>query len=123
MLFVDYCSGHNETDGVKACLAPMKTEFRKLPANATDLIQPADSFVISKLKDAWRKRWDEYKVGIMNRGEWMKIGAGCSGKLKNLGKKCFLKLAADAVRDVYPFAGKNHPEADTVCCPNIDTYL
>ena len=75
VIFVNNCTGQNDTDGFKACLARVNTEFRKLPANATDLIQPADSFVISKLKDAWRKRWDEYKVGMMNRGEWMRIGA------------------------------------------------
>ena len=107
VLFVDNCTGHNETDGVKACLARLNTELRKLPANATDLIQPADSFVISKLKDAWRKRWDEYKVGMMNRGEWMGIGAGSSGKLKNPGKTFFLKLAADAVRDINAQQDKN----------------
>ena len=83
VLFVDNCTRQNETDGVKVCLAQLNTELRKLAANVTDLIQPADSFVISKLKDVWRKRWDEYKVSMMNRGEWVGIGAGSSGKLKN----------------------------------------
>ena len=71
-----------------------------MPANATDMGQPADSFVISKIKDAWRKRWDEYKVGLMSRGEWMGSKEDASGTLRNPGKRFFLKLALDAVREV-----------------------
>jgi len=30
-------------------------ELRKLPPNATDMVQAADSFIISKTNDAWRR--------------------------------------------------------------------
>lgn len=79
ILFVDNFSGHGLSDGVLSALANINTELRKLPANPTDLVQPADSFVISKIKDAWRRRSDNYKVKLMNEGQWMGSGAGASG--------------------------------------------
>ena len=51
-LFVDNCSGHNETNAFLRLLREINTEPPKLPANATNMVQPADSFVISKIKDA-----------------------------------------------------------------------
>jgi len=69
VLYVDNCSGHNSNARRQAALATIKHEMRKLPKNATDLVQPADSFVISKIKDAWKRRWDQYKAGLIARGE------------------------------------------------------
>lgn len=107
VLFVDNCSGHNENKHIEKCLGEIKTELRKVPPNATDLVQPTDSFVISKLKDAWRREWDNYKAGEIVRGSWMGSGPGASGKLKNQGKGFFLKLAANAVREVNIQRDKN----------------
>ena len=45
-------SGQNDTAKARARLAEIKTELRKLPLNATDMLQPADSFAISNIKDA-----------------------------------------------------------------------
>ena len=87
VLYVENCSGHNETNAVLRLLREINTDLCKFPENATDMVQPADSFVISKIKDAWRKRWDEYKVGLMSRGEWMRSKEGASGKLRNPGKR------------------------------------
>ena len=55
-LFVENCSGHIETEAVSKCLRDINAALRKRPANATDLVQPADSFAISKLENAWRTR-------------------------------------------------------------------
>ncbi|CDF38688.1 unnamed protein product [Chondrus crispus] len=107
VLFVDNCSGHNENESVQKCLGEIKTELRKFPLNATDLVQPADSFAISKIKDACRREWDTYKAGEIARGSWMGSGPGASGKLKNPGKGFFLKLAANAVREVNNQRDKN----------------
>ncbi len=67
------------------------------------LVQPADSFVISKIKYAWTKRWESKKVEMIREQQWS-IGArrdgGWSGKLLNPGKRYFLQLAADSDRDV-----------------------
>ena len=75
---------------------------RRLDADS-DLCQPCDSFVISKIKDAWSKRWNEKKIELVANEQWQnkpnKKGQ-FSGKLKNPGKTFFLKLAADSVRDV-----------------------
>ena len=67
----------------------MNTKLRKLPANITDMCQPADSFILSKIKDAWKRRWDEYKCGMISRVEWMSGVKGSSGKLRNPGKRFF----------------------------------
>ena len=64
-LFIDNCSGHNLT---KAILGPAEnicTNIRYFPPNTTDELQPCDSFVIQKVKVAWRKRWEEYKLCLL----------------------------------------------------------
>lgn len=96
ILFIDNCSGHVIDSETREELRRIRTKIRKLPPNATHLIQPADSFVIQKIKDAWRARWEEYKYSCIKDGLWT---AG-SGKLPNPGKPFFLKLAASCVRDV-----------------------
>nr|CCA20153.1 predicted protein putative [Albugo laibachii Nc14] len=52
ILWVDNYSGHGQTLEVNAALQELKINWRFFPANATHLVQPADSFVISKIKDA-----------------------------------------------------------------------
>ncbi|ETN13348.1 hypothetical protein PPTG_22340 [Phytophthora nicotianae INRA-310] len=36
----------------------------------TDLCQPADSFVISKIKDAWKVKWNEKKTELTKASCW-----------------------------------------------------
>jgi DDE superfamily endonuclease len=48
VIFMDNCSGHNDTPESIAALNKLNAELRRLPPNATDLCQPADSFIISK---------------------------------------------------------------------------
>lgn len=62
VIFMDNCPGHAITDELRQALLEIKTELRFFPANATHLLQPADSFVIQKIKAAWCKRWDDYKM-------------------------------------------------------------
>lgn len=101
VLFVDNCSSHVTNDDVQVSLNNIRTSLRKLPANATNIVQPADSFVIQKIKDAWRKRWDNYKYGLITQGLWQDgIDGSGSGKLQNPGKAFFLQLAADSVKEV-----------------------
>lgn len=99
ILYVDNCSGHIETEGLSK-LQAIRTGLRKFPVNATDMVQPADSFVIAKIKDAWRRQWDLKKAEMMGNGAWMGSGYGQSGKLKNPGKVFFLHVTANAVREV-----------------------
>jgi hypothetical protein len=95
-LYVDNCSGHKLTPSHREALAKANTELRFLPPNCTDLIQPADSFVIQKINDAWRSLWDRYLSETVKKSDWKNE----SGKISNPGKRHFLQLAADAVRTV-----------------------
>lgn len=52
--FVDNGSSHIEDEDTLQNRKSINTVLRKFPGNATDLIQPADSFVIQKIKDVWR---------------------------------------------------------------------
>nr|CCA25297.1 AlNc14C289G10203 [Albugo laibachii Nc14] len=66
-------------------------------------VQPADSFFISKVKDAWTKRWDEKKIQLVRDQDWqnkVRNDGSWSGALQNPGKPFFLQLTADLVRDV-----------------------
>lgn len=57
VLFVDNCSEHFVNDGTHLCPSKIWTNLKMLPPNATHLVQPVDSFIIRKIKDAWRSRW------------------------------------------------------------------
>lgn len=103
VIFMDNCGGHNATPESQAALAKLNAVIRKLPPNATDLCQPADSFIISKVKDAWSRRWDRKKVELIGEESWsntLRADGSWSGKLKNPGKRFFLELAAKAVEEV-----------------------
>lgn len=100
VIYVDNCSGHATSAKVQDACKAIKLDLRKLPKNATDLTQPADSFVIAKIKDAWTRRWEAYKAEMIQTGQWMGGNEGGSGKLCNPGKRFFLKLAAESVHEV-----------------------
>lgn len=63
--FVENCGGHGMSQYLEQALRACNTELRFFPPNAADLIQLADSFVIQKLKDAWRGRWYRCKIDII----------------------------------------------------------
>ncbi|KAL0241149.1 hypothetical protein GEMRC1_006384 [Eukaryota sp. GEM-RC1] len=67
--------------------------MRFLPANATDLYQPCDSFIIAKLKEEWKRLWGAKKLELIEN----KLYAEGSGKIKNPGKKLMLDFAKEAV--------------------------
>lgn len=107
-LFVDNCPSHGLSDEVNEALKTINTVLYKLPPNATDLVQPADSFIIQKIKEVWRRRWDVYKMDCIKKGLWKDGDNGSgSGRLVNPGKRFFLKLAADSVREVNCMKDRN----------------
>lgn len=61
-LFMDNCAGHKLSEGLTENLNLINTEIKFLPENSTNLQQPADSFIIQKIKLSWAKRWEEYKA-------------------------------------------------------------
>lgn len=95
-LYVDNCSGHNDTPQLREAAEKIRTVIKYFPPNATHLIQPCDSFVIQKIKQRWSSHWETFKMDMIRAGKW-KDG---SGRLHNPGKTFFLKLAAKCVREV-----------------------
>jgi hypothetical protein len=98
VIFVDNFNGHHD-DGngnMHAVLESSNATLRYLVVATTDKIQPCDSFVISKIKDAWMEIWDDYKFKAIKDGLW------CEGSsaLQNPGKPFFLRMAAEAIHQV-----------------------
>ena len=54
ILYMDNCGGHINRLESKEAAAAINYQIRKIMANAMDLIQPLDLFVISKMKDVRR---------------------------------------------------------------------
>ena len=103
MVWLDNCSSHSLTPRLTAALTGKNTTLKYLPPCSTHLCQPADTFIISKIKDAWTKRWEEKKIQLIQSNAWQntpRADGQWSGKLTNPGKRFFLQLAADSVEDV-----------------------
>lgn len=66
-LFIDNCSFHIIREYVLNLTKSIRPTLLYFPANTTELNQPCDYFVIQKLKDALRKRCDEYKLCLSQR--------------------------------------------------------
>lgn len=92
-LCIDNCS-HNLAEDIVNAADNIRTNIQNFPPNTTELVQPCDALVIQKIKTAWRKRWDNYKLSLIQANAWTE-----GGKLSNPGKS-FLKMAADVIRDV-----------------------
>ncbi|KAK1942918.1 hypothetical protein P3T76_005555 [Phytophthora citrophthora] len=89
-VYLDNCSGHLEASECRAELDAINSDLKFFPPNATDLCQPADSFVISKIKDAWKAKWNEKKMALIKDGcclNKIRKDGSWSGKLQNPGKK------------------------------------
>lgn len=86
----------------------INTKLCKLPANATDLVQPADSFVIQRIKEAWRRRCDDYKLSCVKNGIWKDgVESEGNGKLLNPGKKYSPNIASESVKEVIIMVDRN----------------
>ena len=87
-LFVDNCSGHNDTHSLREAAEKIHTDIHYFPPNSTHLIKPCDSFVIQKIKRAWTTRWEKFKMHMIRENKWKDK----SGKLLNPGKHFFYAL-------------------------------
>jgi hypothetical protein len=102
-VWIDNCSVHNITSYLSRVLNRLHTTLSYLPPNTTHLVQPADTFIICKIKDSWTAMWDEKKLELLEAREWqnaVRFGGEWSGKLRNPGKKFFLQLAVESIRRV-----------------------
>lgn len=103
VVFVDNAAGHREDASLSDELSRKRVDLRFLPANSTDLCQPADANVIQMLKKVWRDEWEKEKLRLASEWRFSNVpnGAGeWSGKLKQPGKRFFLSLAARCCRQV-----------------------
>jgi hypothetical protein len=82
-------------------LAKKRTTLRYLSPCATHLCQLADTFIISKIKDAWTKGGKPRNLNSSNKilGK-ISLEVMANDKLTNPEKKFFLHLAADSIEDV-----------------------
>ena len=104
IMYLDNCGGHNGSENLTAALSETKTKLPYFPPCSTRLVQPCDSFVISKIKDERKRLWEVEKMLMIRADEWsnaVRRDGAWSGKMKNPGKRFFLKLAAKAVQKVY----------------------
>ena len=103
IIWLDNCSSHAMTPRLATVLAAKNTIFKFLPPCSTHVCQPADTFLISKIKDAWTRRWEAKKIELIQQNAWQnapRADGQWSGKLTNSRKRFFLQLAADIVEDV-----------------------
>ena len=92
-MFCNNCRRHNELEDRNNKLLSLKTKFHFLPENSTYCTQPDHSFIVSKIKDEWRRMWEVEKKKMINDSLWNNkvISDGnWSSKLKNPGKTFFL---------------------------------
>jgi hypothetical protein len=74
-------------------LTEKQTVLKFLPSYYTYLYQPADTFIILKIKDAWTKHWESKKIKLVQVDAWQNTARGdghWSGKLTNPGKHFFI---------------------------------
>ncbi len=69
VIYVDNFSGHNSTEELQNALPRLNATLKYFASNASDLIQSADPFVISKIKDYWKKR-NQKKLELIRDGQW-----------------------------------------------------
>lgn len=96
VLFLDNCSNDAFTEEVIETLRKIRTEVRFLPADATDLCQPADSFVIQNVKAAWGAKSDVKKLSMIENICWVDPKKK-SGDLVNPRKMYCFNLTKNAV--------------------------
>lgn len=84
-MYLDSCSKHFVNDEAELYLSRISSVLKMLSSSSIHLIQPADSFIIQKIKDEWQIRWKECKYEFIRSIIWTKG----SGKIRNLGKRFF----------------------------------
>lgn len=110
VLYLDNYSGHGETVELSSALLEAQARLVFFPPNATHLVQPADSFIIAKIKEYWTAKWNEKKMDLIRENGFqdkVRSDGSWSGMLAQPGRRFFLKLAADSVRAVNSQRDKN----------------
>ncbi|KAL0219883.1 hypothetical protein P9112_005536 [Eukaryota sp. TZLM1-RC] len=61
IIYCDNAPRHRKNAEIRHALRQLNAKLVYLPKNATHLVQPADNFVIQKLKSTWLKLWNRKK--------------------------------------------------------------
>ena len=99
------------TSTLVTVLAQKQITLKYLSICATYLCQPADTFLISNIKEAWTKRWEAKKSELIQENAWQNNPRGDGqwlGKLTNPSKRFFLQLAADVIQDINRFVDSDN---------------
>ena len=94
VLWIDNCTNYNLILRLEVVLKAKQFLLRYLPRCSIHLCQPADTFIVSKIKDAWSKRWEAKKTKLIASNVWQNIiqeDGNWSKKLINFGKHFFCK--------------------------------
>lgn len=67
VLYMVDCSSNTNGSDVQACLPRIQTTLREPPPNSTHLVQPADSFIIQKIMEAWKQKWESLNTSALSR--------------------------------------------------------
>jgi hypothetical protein len=70
VIWVDNYSSHRITPRLTTVLIEKQTVLRFLPPCYTHLCQPVDTFIISKIKDAWTRHWERKKTEMIQVDAW-----------------------------------------------------
>ena len=92
MTWMDNCTGHNMTPQLSVVLKAKQIILKYLSPCSTHLCQPADTFIISKVKDICTRRWEAKKIDLIEANTWQntpQMDGHWSGKLINPGKSFF----------------------------------
>lgn len=68
-LFIVSYGRHNISESFLNVAEDIRTVLTYLYPNTTVHVQPCDSFVIEKIKSARRKRWNEYKLTLIEAND------------------------------------------------------
>ena len=102
-IWVDNYTSHNITLNLTTILTTKCSTLKYFLPCSTHLCQLAETFIISKIKDARTKCWEAKKIALIAEGAWQnkaRADGQWLGKFTNPGKRFFLLLAADSVEDV-----------------------
>lgn len=65
VLLMDNVGDQKIRKNLKAALESINTKMRFFSPTFTDVLPPADSFVIQKIKKAWKTSWEEHKAHLL----------------------------------------------------------
>ena len=68
-MYLDNFGGHNGAENLTATFAETKKKLSYIPPCSTHLVQPCDTFVISKIKDEWARLWEVERMRMIRANE------------------------------------------------------